>query len=164
LTGGAAALAGEPLPRQRRLDVRRLDQIVAGVDRRRDAVEKRRTRVRGQASVRLERMHRGIERAIDMPARRFVELRQRATGGKAPVRAIDRLAGNQAFSYEHAGTGIKRAATAARRHHRRSLRCRDRRLQRDDLRVGERLPRHRESECERHQCRGQRFSIEYSPP
>ena len=75
LTGGTAALAREPLPRQAGFDVRRVDQFVAGVDLRRDAIEERRTRVWRQSAVRIECVGGRLERSIDERARRFLELR-----------------------------------------------------------------------------------------
>jgi hypothetical protein len=55
--------------------VRRVDQFVAGVDLRRDAIEERRTRVWRQSAARIECVGGRLERSIDMRTRRFLELR-----------------------------------------------------------------------------------------
>ena len=86
--------------RQRRLGVRRLDQIVAGLDLRRDAIEERRSRVCRQLAVRIERCGGRLDRAIDVGAGRFLELRQRAPGGERAVGGFSWLAGNQISSEE----------------------------------------------------------------
>ncbi len=76
--------------------MRRGNQIVVGLELRRDVLQEDRTHLGRQATVWQERGGGLLDGTIDMGVRRFLELRQRAAGGETSFTGLDRSTRNQA--------------------------------------------------------------------